>query len=212
MFALALLMLSSSALALDRIPTTEAEWELVYNGFGNVSFCGAEGITMQSAPVRDGSAHSVLLLAERTRKAPLSDFELRAEFMLERQLRTQGPNPWEAFWVFFNYRPVGAHKETNYLLLKTNGVELGRAFDEKGQRFLKTESRPALALGRWYRLRIRRVGNGLRAEVDGKLALEYSGSLKEPDRLLDAPGRIGLYTEDARVRVRSIQFGPPRSR
>jgi hypothetical protein len=37
-------------------------------------------------------------------------------------------------------------------------------------------------------------------EIDGTIALSYHGSL------IDEEGAIGLYTEDARVRVREVQL------
>ena len=66
-----------------------------------------------------------------------------------------------------------------------------------GQVFLVTKPGPPARPGRWYDYRIDVEGPTIRVYVDGKLRIAYT----DPDPILQ--GRVGLYTEDARVLFRN---------
>lgn len=188
------------------IPTTAENWTVVYNGYGSVVFDEEEGIIMEPmAATSAGETHSALVLAKITEECPVADFSLTVEAVTEEQLRSGDPNPWEVFWIFFNYLPSGDDKTTNYFILKTNGIELGRAFDETGQEFLFTAGGPQLTVGTANTFVLEKTGNLLTVFIDGTEVLNYTGG-ELPDALYDTPGSIGLYTEDARVKINSVML------
>jgi len=118
----------------------------------------------------------------------------------EQQLRQNtAPNPWEVFWLFFNYNPTKNGKTTNYFLLKPNGVELGTAKNAVGQTFLQTGAAPAPAVGLANKIEIEKIGTRVRVWINGVLATDKTGGI------VDVAGSIGLYSEDALVRVTNVQ-------
>lgn len=140
---------------------------------------------------------------------PFRNFRLRVRYEVLRQLRTEKPNPWETLWVLFNFRTESHRewkgKETNYVILKPNGVELGRAWGRADQKFLATRNEPRLEMGPLYTLLIEREGGGTRVTYDRNPPLHFSDSAW-PDVTYDHPGTIGLYVEDAEVLVRSVEI------
>ena len=94
------------------VPTTADQWTVVYNGYGSVGFDAVEGIVMEPQIPAGGNTHAALVLAEITETCPINDFRLTLSATTEEQLRTTNPNPWEVFWIFFNYLPDGAAKTT----------------------------------------------------------------------------------------------------
>lgn len=126
----------------------------------------------------------------------------RASFNVttEQQLRQNTvPNAWEVCWLFFNYNPTKTGKNTNYFILKPNGVELGTAQQRIGQTFLQTGPAPAPAIGAANKIDIEKIGTHVRIWVNGALAVDQAGGV------LDVDGLFGLYAEDARVRVSNVQ-------
>lgn len=188
------------------IPLTEAFWTVVYDGYGSVVF-DEGGIVMEPmASTSPGETHAALVLAKQTLSSPLAEFCLTIEATTEAQLRDTSPNPWEVFWIFFNAVFEDGHEETNYFILKTNGIELGRAFDgDDEQEFLVTESEPRLGLGSRVLYVLRKSPGRLTVSIDGEAVIDYTNGT-DPDFLYEHAGAIGLYTEDARVRVHSVSL------
>ncbi len=190
----------------DLIPLTQDNWTIVYDGFGNVSFDANSGITLQPAVAANSSdTHAALILAKKTETCPVKDFILTIKAQTQAQLRSPNPNPWEVFWIFFNYLPVGNNKTTNYFILKPEGIELGRAFDVVGQEFLFTDNQPVLAIGTSYEYSLEKKGGNLVVKINGNTVLNYT-SQQFPQALYDQAGSIGLYTEDAKVLVESVSL------
>lgn len=193
---------SATNKALACIPTTLSDWDVPYNGYGSVSFDDAtkEIILKPQAATSPDETHAALALLKCTEQSPSRDFTMTVDLTTLRHLRTPAPNPWECLWIVFNYN-IGSDgkKETNYFILKPNGIELGTAYGEMEQNFLATDSNPKLTLGIPNQIVITKHGQQLSIMIDGKLAMEYDGT-KGPKPLYDVPGAVGLYIEDAEGR------------
>ena len=130
----------------------------------------------------------------------MRNFRASMTVTTEQQLRANtAPNAWEVFWLFFNYNPTATGKDTNYFMLKPNGVELGTATHQIAQTFLQTGPAPAPAFGLAYRLDIEKIGTRVRIWINDILAVDQAGGV------LDIEGSIGLYTEDSRARISQVQ-------
>lgn len=184
---------------------TAADWQVVYDGEGTVVF-DTDGILMTpKAATAAGETHATLLLSKKSLTQPVQNFKATITLTNISQLRTgSAPNAWEVFWVFFNYTLDGnGKKKTNYALLKPSGAEIGKAFDEVGQEFLLTGVTPTIQIGTAYTMTITKDGTRVTILLDGVLAAEFE-SAAPPKDLYDVPGSIGLYCEDAQVRVSSV--------
>lgn len=187
------------------IPTTAENWTVVYDGYGSVVFDEEEIVMEPMTATSPFETHAALVLAKITEECPVADFILTIEAVTEEQLRDEDPHPWEVFWIFFNYLPSGDDKTTNYFILKTNGIELGRAFDETGQEFLYTGSDPQLIVGNSYTYVLEKTASHLAVSINGVEVLDYE-SASWPEAIYDQPGATGLYTEDARVKIISVSL------
>lgn len=189
------------------LPFTAPNWDILWTGYGFVNFSSTNGILMQPMSVTTGSnnTYSTLILSTQTEWMPVRDFQISIQVATEQQLRTPTPNPWETFWLFFNYNsnPSNSTKTTNYFLLNTHGPELGTAFDSVGQTFLATPTGPSLTLGKMQTIQLTKIRTQVFVSVDGVPAISYTGS-----GIYDVPGSIGLYTEDARVHIYSVKLTP----
>lgn len=183
---------------------TASDWQVVYDGDGTVTF-DADGILMTpKAATSSSETHAALLLSQKTLTQPLQNFKATITYTNIAQLRTGTPNAWEVFWFFFNYTlAANGKKETNYVVLKPSGVEIGKAFDEVGQEFLLANSLPAIQIGETHTVTVTKDGPRVTILLDGVLAAEYE-SAASPKDLYDVPGSIGLYIEDAQVRVSAV--------
>lgn len=156
------------------------------------------------ASTQPNETHAALALANQP---ILKDFVIRVRYRNEQQLRTPTPNGWESFWIFTNYTvdSVTKKKKTNYIAFKPGGIELGTAFDELGQTFLYTNNAVAARspVGQTFETVITKVGQHIEATMGGVRVMTFDGA---KDRTLyDVAGQVGMYTEDARVRVYSVQ-------
>lgn len=183
------------------ISLSSGDWTTIYNGYGSVSYDPANGIVLSpKAPTSPSETHSALTLANNLTPR---NFKLSITATVEQQLRQNSPpNPWETFWIFFNYNQTSGGKKTNYFLLKPNGVELGTAYDTVGQTFLQTGPTNVKAIGVSNTYDIEKVGNHVTVHINGQKVSDYIGSVH------DVAGSIGLYSEDARVRVTKVQVTP----
>lgn len=198
----------------NTISTTEDQWMVVYDGYGSVNFDSKNGIVMEPQTPVGSNTHAVLVIAKPTQENPITDFRITIVYSTDAQLRAAGPNPWEVFWIFFNFNfrdpsNISLGELTNYFIFKTNGIELGRAFDDDAaaeqQVFLYTANAPQIVIGQTYTLTLEKRGQNLDVYINNTLIFSYTGS-SLPDFLYDAPGMIALYTEDARVTVYSVEI------
>ena len=180
------------------VPTSSTAWSTAYNGYGSVTYSATTGIVLSpKAPTQPDETHAALTLASLPK---MRNFRASMTVNTEQQLRlNSAPNAWEVFWLFFNYNATTYGKNTNYFILKPNGVELGTATRSVGQTFLQTGPAPAPAIGVSNKLEIEKVGTRVRVWVNGVLAVDQAGGV------LDVDGSIGLYSEDARARITNVQ-------
>lgn len=183
------------------VPTTSGYWTTQYNGYGSVTYDATAGVGLNpKAPTIPSETHAALTLANNLQ---LRNFHLTITAITDKQIRlNSAPNSWETFWIFFNYLPTASGKSTNYFILKPNGVELGTAMDANGQTFLYTGPSNAQAIGMFNTYDIEKVGNHVTVSINGRQVANYTGAV------LDVAGSIGLYSEDANVRVTKVQVTP----
>lgn len=183
------------------------DWDIISDGEGTVTF-DADGILMTpKVATASDQTHAIWLLAKSTESKLLQNFKATIKYTNIAQLRTgSAPNAWEVFWLFFNYTVDGFGKKvTNYAMIKPSGTEVGRAFDEKGQEFLVTNGTPTLQIGTTHTLTVTKSGPNVKILHDGVLAADFtSEAAPSVNYIYDVPGAIGLYTEDAQVRVSSV--------
>ncbi len=183
------------------LPMTAQHWNVEYSGYGKVEF-DAKTNQIEIAPKEartPQSTHATLILSKQILT---NTFDLIVEYKNNKALRAGPPNPWEVFWLFFQYQKVhGSNKRTNYVIAKPNGIELGKAFDEVGQSFLKTADYPVASYNQWHQLRIKRNATQLTLYFDNKKVFEWQES-NDQEKLFDHLGVIGLYSEDASVTIR----------
>jgi hypothetical protein len=189
------------------IGLTAADWDVVSDGEGTVVF-DANGILMTPKVATAPSVtHGAWVLAKSTETSPIQNFKATITYTNVAQLRTgSAPNPWEVFWVFFNYT-LGSDgkKQTNYVMVKTNGTEMGRAFSETSQEFLVTNSVPVISIGDAHTIIVTKTGTTVTVTFDGAPAFSFTSAASPSTKYIyDVPGSIGLYTEDAQVRVSSV--------
>lgn len=184
---------------------TAADWQIVFDGEGSVVF-DANGILLTPKAAIPGETHATLLLSKKTLSHPLKNFKMKVTLRNIAQLRVGTPNPWEVFWIFFNYTldTVGK-KKTNYALIKPNGIEIGKAFNEVDQEFLLTENTPSVQIGTTYTMTLTKSSSHITVLLNDVLAGDYESVSIPPGPLdfYDVPGAIGLYCEDAQVRILS---------
>lgn len=182
------------------IPLTPKYWTTQYDGYGSVTYSQNAILLYPMSATRPDETHAALTLAN---VAPQRDFVLTVNVMTEVQLRqNSAPNPWEVFWLLFNYTPTATGKNTNYFILKTNGVELGTATEQVAQTFLQTAPTSIPAIGQLNTMQVRKQGTHVTVHINGTKVIDYTGAV------IDAAGSIGLYTEDAGVKVTGVTLTP----
>lgn len=187
-----------SCLAVAAFAMQPAQWKTEYDGQGQVKF-EARGLRLRpQAALLPTETHAALVLSRAAKDTRY--FEVEVRFTNVASLRTVNPQPWEVFWLLFNYQPQGNEKETNYIVLKTNGVEIGRAFGKLGQKILRTWEFPRTSFGTSQKLKVRRMGTRILIEVNDNAKLVYDFSQDE-EQPLNQSGTIGLYSEDAEVLI-----------
>lgn len=158
------------------------------------------------SPSAPGTTHASLVTSNFTHK----DFIIEITAKTLSQLRQPNPNPFEVFWILFNYMiaPNGK-KEANYFILKTNGIEIGTMKDELGQTFLSTENNPKLMLGMETVYKLIKRGQKLSVHINNNHVkdFDYSGNPANK-QLYNHNGKIGLYSEDSQVLVSTFNLMP----
>lgn len=191
---------------------TDQYWHIVYDGDGLVHF-GQLGpvnrLRFGPAKVLKETETKAALLT--LKKVPPETKGIEVQFRVIKQLR-ELPRPWEVFWLFFGYASDiknRGSKRTDYFILKTNGIEIGRAFGSTDQVFVFTKNEPKLVIGQKYLMVMTfdhsraefRINNMVvaRAPEDFLISELFLGSKDEPQT-------YGLYSEDAEVEVESVRL------
>ena len=174
-------------------------WQTEYSGYGHVEFSPSiNEILMSPKPARSPqSTHASLVLSKFSLP---NDFELIVEYKNNQALRSVNPNTWEVFWLFFQYRKEqDGTKSTNYVIAKPNGMELGKAYGEVEQVYVKTVDSPKATFNQWHQLRIKKHQQALKVLFDQQQAFDTN-----MQDLFTHEGFIGLYSEDASVTIRKF--------
>jgi hypothetical protein len=181
----------------------KTNWRTVYTGENPTSgvMYGGNGITLApKSPAANNinETHACLVVSSVHERAPLQNFEVSFYVKTLKQTRPLKAKPWECFWFLFNYTidEQTKKKTCNYFILKPNGVELGAAYSDVGQKFIASASSPRLVFNHNTRYYVKKSGHNLYVSVDGLKVL--SGSYPG---LYDHSGTFGLYCEDAIVTV-----------
>lgn len=179
-------------------PLSAANWNVAYTGYGQADF--TSGIHLSPKPSkRADETHAGLVLL----KTPPSSarYAVKLEYANVRPLREPASNPWETFWLFFDYKPDGANKRTNYIIHKPNGMELGRAWGSVDQDFIATSPKSKAKVGHTYEMMLIRDEKDIRVFIDGELSLKSNNVAA-----LEKGGNLGLYTEDSHVWIKSFDL------
>ncbi|WP_413558725.1 hypothetical protein [Bdellovibrio sp. HCB209] len=192
------------------VPLTPQYWTIAFDGGGEVKFHadGTKDLVFYPQTAKTSlQTFSSLLLLKNTVISPINNFVAKMEVTTTKQLRSSTPNEWEVFWFVSNYRKdPNIVKTANYFIQKPNtGVELGRFFEQEGQKFLKTSEDAKQPIGARSTYYFAKQGQRYRVFRDGVQIMDYHGS-KMPEALYDQAGALGLYSEDAEVRVHSFAF------
>ena len=172
-------------------------WRDRWNGMGRV------GIVLDGTKVRaeqpktarwSGETHSALVTSLKT----FGDMEVTLKVKTVKQLRTPRPNSWEMGWVLWHYRD---NLHFYYLMLKTNGWELGKE-DPAYRGNMRTMVRrysPKFHTRTWYAITVLMVGRRIAIWVNGRLL----GTFRDWQRPYYS-GRLGLYCEDSRAEFDNV--------
>jgi hypothetical protein len=169
-------------------------WLTVFTGYGRVHGADDE-LELAPRPATSAERTHAALVVGTTGHA---DLVLSADVRTDSQLRRGDPNAWEVGWVLWHY---SSPSRFYALALKPNGWELSKQDPAAtgGQRFLASGTTPVFPVQTEYRVSVVQVGSVIKVSADGQLLTAYTDS-EEP--YLD--GRIGFYTEDAKVTFRNI--------
>lgn len=183
---------------LAEISLSHKNWKTEYTGYGKVVY-RKNMIFMAPKEARiPQSTHASLVLSNFDIVS--ENFDLVVDYKNDNSLRKQNPNPWEVFWLFFNYVP-GANnvKTANYVVAKPNGIEMGRVAGLTDQAFIKTAESPKANFDEWHRLRVHKIDGTLKIYFNEEFVFDVPAN-----QIFTAPGKIGLYSEDASVVVKRV--------
>jgi hypothetical protein len=183
---------------LDR--TGYEPWWSLHNGFGVTSVVetapGSRAMRLSTAAaLRPSDTYSALVRTTRT----WSDVDFTVRLRTLEQRRHGQPNPWEVAWLLWRYTD---NDHFYSFIVKPNGFELGKqdAAYPGRQRFLVYSYAPTFAVGPWYEVRVRHVGDEMTVWVDGVQRASYV----DRERPYGS-GAIALYAEDS-----TVLYGPVR--
>jgi hypothetical protein len=229
----------------DNTLSANGKYRVVYCGFNpsNPSDKGQagvrvpsnvpQGVTMPrvfyaqpySTPNTGTGNNATLTLTE----AQFSDFDLTFYMRCIKGGRSPTPHNWETAWILPRFNPAGypvtdrrAHFHHYFYDIQRNGViEFGRKDNNEQleeQTFLTTSGRVVYSDGKWFKIRLRAVGNKFTNWVDDVLKFDILDDGKigtrkkqvitngvassvpipvEPPSQLVSTGRIGNYAEDS---------------
>lgn len=175
-------------------------WTVRFDGYGcvRVDAAGSRSVLHMGpkAASRDFHTHAPLVLGPTF--GDRLAFHARIETVA--QVRREGhPNPWEVAWVVWQYQ---SDERFYYFIPKPNGWELGKRDPAYpgGQRFLASGTDALFPIGRVYDVTVVQVRDEVAVFVDGR----EIARVRDPERPYHS-GRIGIYSEDAEIRVHGIR-------
>ncbi|MCO4100027.1 MAG: hypothetical protein HEQ38_11620 [Gemmatimonas sp.] len=193
--------LSFPQLRADCITQGEAfgDWTVRFDGYGCVTVGGPFGqgtLAMGPKSAEKGwQTHAPLVLGP----AYGDQLMYHARVETTAQLRDGEPNPWEVAWVIWQYED---DSRFYYFIPKPNGWELGKRDPSYpgGQRFLASGHLETFPIGTIYDVTIVQHNDKLAVFVDGREIVRTRDAEKPYTK-----GRIGIYAEDAAIKVHSVR-------
>ena len=174
-------------------------WTVRFDGYGCVAVGGQGRLASlemgPKAAQKDYMTHAPLVLGPQYG----SRMVMHTRFETTAQLRNGTPNPWEVGWVIWQYTN---DERFYYFIPKPNGWEVGKRDPAYpgGQRFLGSGSERTFPIGHTYGVTIVQVDEMIAVFVDGQEIVRLRDE-ESPYR----KGRIGIYAEDATVKVHSVR-------
>lgn len=179
--------------------TTHGNWFVNFAGGGSVSIRDDQTRVLEllpALPTDAGATHAALV----TSNDSFGDFDVSIRIRTVEQLRTPTGNPWEVAWILWHFTD---NNHFYSLLLKTNGWEFGKEVLNDGgvqdQLFLATGTTPTFNVQDWTQVEISQVGALTTVKAGG---IELTSFVDSSSPYLS--GKLGLYTEDARVHFDDI--------
>lgn len=178
----------------DDFSGTLSKWQIVYTGYGTVGIENGELSMASKASTQPSETHAPLVIAG---DANWGDYTFTLRMNTLQQLRTgSAPNPWEVGWIPFR---MPDQSNFYYFILKTNGIELGKAMSGDQQKFFVTQDNPKLTLNQWNDFKIVLKGANIKVYVNNSLVADYTDTSSP-----FLSGKIGLYNEDAHVHYDNV--------
>jgi len=175
-------------------------WTVRFDGYGCVAVDGqGRQASLEMGPKaaqKDYMTHAPMVLGPHYG----SRMVMHTRLETTAQLRSgTPPNPWEVGWVIWQYTD---DQRFYYFIPKPNGWELGKRDPAYpgGQRFLGSGSEQTFPIGQTYDVTIVQVDESIAVFVDGHEIVRLRDE-ESPYR----QGRIGIYAEDATVKVHSVR-------
>ena len=174
-------------------------WTVRFDGYGCVAVDGTgRRASLEMGPKAaqtDDMTHAPLVLGPQYG----SRLVMHTRLETTAQLRNGTPNPWEVAWVIWQYTD---DERFYYFIPKPNGWELGKRDPAYpgGQRFLGSGSKQTFPIGRTYDVTVVQADDAIAVFVDGNEIVRFRDQ-ETPYR----KGRIGIYAEDATVKVHSVR-------
>lgn len=195
--------------------TCTDSWYVDWNDSGSTKIVNQSGSNyLQEQPqtaTSSGQSYSALVTSSNSVSNPLY---IHNEYQTNQQLRTgSSPNPWEVGWTLFDL-----NKDSNgiytfyYVLLKPNGWEIGKDYDNNGvqaQQFLASGTNYTYPVGNWDEITVNNFSYGSGTESFTVQAIDTNGdntwhtlATVTDSGTHTAPftsGTVGVYCEDSQI-------------
>ena len=182
--------------------TTFGQWNVVQSGYGHVKIVdnGGGNNALELKP-KAQSGQTATSSTEVIGPQHGDEFTFSGTISTPEQLRQNAPpNAWETAWLVWNYTD---NDHFYYFVPRANGWELGKRDPAYagGQRFLATGSE-GWPLADSKQFTISKQGGTIEVKINGKVI----ATVTDDDQPYNGNGRIGIYSEDARVLADDIDL------
>jgi len=180
------------------------KWLDVYNGRGSagVKVDQASGQNVFFEQPKTGNQGSERYGAKVVSTGTFGDASLSMDVRTDKQLRPKNfVQPWDTAWIMFRHAD---NSNYYYLMLKTNGYELGKKVNDYFY-FLQTGDTPHATIGYWQHVDITTIGNKITIAVDGNRIIDFTDADMNPAM---NSGAIGLYAANAAASFDNIYATP----
>ena len=182
--------------------TTFGQWNVVQSGYGHVKIVdNGRGNNALELKPKAQSGQTATSSTEVIGPQHGDEFTFSGTISTPEQLRQNAPpNAWETGWLVWNYTD---NDHFYYFVPRANGWELGKRDPayKGGQRFIASgnESWP---LADAKEFSISKHGNTVEIKINGKVVT----TITDDSDAYSGNGRVGIYSEDARVHADNISL------